>query len=150
MNRRRSIRGLLGSGIRPWKILQQERWQDMDDVELVNSGCYRQKGDNIRDVDVREKRERERELWTLQAMASFTVKRTSPGILSRPRRIASARKGYWLTLQVYAGLRTALWISRASIALIPFTRLPFDSTAGVLSPSSIPLRCKWALSSFDD
>lgn len=31
----------------------------MDDVELVNSGCYRQKGDNIRDVDVREERERE-------------------------------------------------------------------------------------------
>lgn len=31
----------------------------MDDVELVNSDCYRQKGDNIRDVDVREERERE-------------------------------------------------------------------------------------------
>lgn len=32
----------------------------MDDVELVNSGGYRQKGVNIRDV--REQREREREL----------------------------------------------------------------------------------------
>lgn len=40
----------------------------MDDVELVNSGCYRQKGDNIRDVDVREKRERERENFELSRL----------------------------------------------------------------------------------
>lgn len=40
----------------------------MDDVELVNSGCYRQKGDNIRDVDVREERERERENFELSRL----------------------------------------------------------------------------------
>lgn len=110
LNRRRSIRG---SGIRPkWKILLR-RGDDRTWTMRIHAVTGKKR---IMLGDVRGEFER-----------------TSPGILSRPRRIASTLlpKGYvpGLCLRLKNSFMN---FSCFYIALIP---LPFDSTAAVLSPS---------------
>lgn len=79
----------------------------MDDVELVNSGGYRQKGVNIRDV--REQRERERENFELSGLWHRSLSNELHLESSRGQGESLLReKVTRLTFQVYAGLRTAL------------------------------------------
>lgn len=99
-----------------------------------------------------ENRERERENFELSGLWHRSLSNELHLESSRGQGESLLReKVTRLTFQVYAGLRTALWISRASIS--PWS--PLHACLSILQRESfplpsIPLRCKWALRSFDE